>query len=208
MITGARSKDFWDMAKDSGTLIENFKEKYDTVQTLDDILDAYLLALDSPDCLGTTRGGNHFTSEAETRQREFDGSRMRFVGDFVKDAVNPQIETTLLAFNIDNLKRVIPSNETVTTGEKTVIREFMNVCKQDYRPSLSWVRELTGNGILIFTIFNYINIAAVDITGEDKNEGEMACTFIGNNDDMFDMHYAPYEIVIYQSATNGDVCVR
>lgn len=85
MITGARSRGFQEIGIDAGVLIENFKDIYDNQNaTHDSLIDALVAEMDSDNCLGITRGGNHFVSEAEMRQIEFDGSRVRFKGDAIK----------------------------------------------------------------------------------------------------------------------------
>ena len=198
MITGARAQGFNRLGKDAGALIENFKVQYDAINTLGDLLTALIDELDGPNCLGLTRGGNHFISETAQRQVEYDGSRVRFKGDSVKDMVQPRIETTLLEISLENLRRVIPSSDVTTTGEKTVIRERTRIDMADYMESLSWVRETSDGGIIIVTLYNPLITSNVDITGVDKSEGEMAATFMGFNDDFQDMDYAPYEIVEYK----------
>lgn len=201
-ITGARAKGFQKLGMDSGTLIEDFKEIYSAEDmTYDDLLDAIVEEMDSENCLGITRGGNHFISEAEMRQIEFDGSRVRFVGDSVKDTVQPRIETTLLEFNLENLRRIMPSSDVTTVAGKTVVRERLSIQPADYMKSLTWVRERADGAIILFTLFNPMNTGSVDVTGADKSEGEMSVTFTGFNNDFADLAYAPYELVIFEPET-------
>lgn len=204
MITGARAKGFQRLGMDAGTLIENFKDIYDATTDYDDLIDKIITEMDSENCLGVTRGGNHFVSEAEMRQIEFDGARVRFVGDSVKDTVAPTIETTLLEFSLENLRRIMPSSdvttEALTSGSKTVIRERLRIDEADYMKSLTWVRERSDGAIILFTLFNPMNTGNVDVTGEDKNEGELAVTFTGFNNDFADLDYGPYELVIFEKA--------
>jgi hypothetical protein len=199
MITGARASGFQKLGLDAGVLIEDFKTLYDTAQDHSALIDSLVTAMDSSDCLGITRGGNHFVSEADQRQIDFDGSRVRFKGDFVKDTVQPRIETTLLEFSLENLRRIMPSSNVTTVGGKTVVRERLRIESGDYMKSLSWVRERSDGAIVIFTLFNPMNTGSVDITGTDKNEGEMKVTFTGFNDDFKDMVFAPYEMVIFEA---------
>lgn len=197
MITGARAKGFQTLGNDAGVLIENFKDIYDADEaTFESIITSLTTEMDGDNCLGITRGGNHFISEAEMRQIDFDGSRVRFVGDSVKDTVQPRIETTLLEFSLTNLKRIMPSSDVTTTGIKTVIRERLSIQAADYMKSLSWIRERSDGALLIFTLYNPMNTGSVDVTGTDKSEGELAVTFTGFNNDFADLSYAPYEMVI------------
>lgn len=200
MITGARSKGFQRLGMDSGTLIEDFKAIYDEITDYNELIDKIIEEMDTENCIGVTRGGNHFISEAEMRQIDFDGSRVRFKGDSVKDTVQPRIETTLLEFSEENLRRVMPSSDVTTIGSKTVIRERLRIDSEDYMTSLTWVRERSDGVIMLFTLFNPMNTGSVDVTGADKNEGEMAVTFTGFNDDFSDLDYAPYELVLFKKA--------
>jgi len=197
MITGARSRGFSQIGIDAGAMIENFKDVYDTFDHLtDEFVDRLVAEMDSDNCLGITRGGNHFVSEAEMRQIEFDGQRVRFKGDAIKGGANPTIETTLLEFSLANLKRIIPSSDVVTIGGKTVIRERLRIEDEDYMKALSWVRDRKDGTIIIVTLFNPMNINDVDIPGEDNDEAAIPVTFTGFNDDFADLAYAPYEIVL------------
>jgi len=198
MITGARAKGFQTLAKDAGALIEGFKEIYDTITDYEVLLTKIVEEMDSDNCVGITRGGNHFISEADMRQIEFDGSRVRFKGDFVKDSIMPRIETTLLEFNLENLRRIMPASDVTTIGGKTVLRERLRIDAEDYMDSLTWVRERADGAIILFTLFNPMNTESVDITGTDKNEGELSVNFMGFNDDFADLAYAPYELVIWE----------
>ena len=188
------------LAQDAGVLIEGFKAIYDTMTDYEAIVTAILEAMDTPDCLGITRGGNHFVSEAEMRQIDFDGSRVRFKGDSVKDTVQPRLETTLLEFSEENLRRVMPSSDVTVSGVKTLIRERLRIDSADYMEDLCWVRERSDGSIMLFTLFNPMNTGSVDVTGTDKGEGELPVTFTGFNDDFKDMEYAPYELIIVKKA--------
>ena len=197
MITGARASGFQLLAKDAGVLIENFKDIYDGIDDTDELIDALIAEMDSENSVGTTRGGNHFVSEAEMRQVEFDGQRVRFKGDAIKGGANPTITTTLLEYSLKNLNRIMPSSDVTVRGGKTVIRERLRIQEGDYMKSLSWVRERADGAVIITTLFNPMNIGNVDVPGEDDNEAAMPVTFTGFNDDFADLAYAPYEIVIY-----------
>ena len=197
MITGARASGFQKLGMDAGVLIEDFKATYDTLTTYDDVLQAIVTAMDTQDCLGITRGGNHFISEAEMRQIDFDGSRVRFKGDSVKDTVQPRLETTLLEFSEENLRRIMPSSDVAVSGGKTVVRERLRIDSSDYMTSLTWARERSDGALILFTLDNPMNTGSVDVTGTDKNEGEMPVVFTGFNDNFQDLDYAPYEIAIF-----------
>ena len=199
MLTGARSGGFKKLGLDAGVLIENFKNIYDApTATYDNLLDSLIIEMDSDNCLGITRGGNHFVSEAEMRQIEFDGQRVRFRGDAIKGSANPTLTTTLLEYSLTNLRRIIPSSEVTKVGGKTVLRERLRIHDTDYMKSLTWARERSDGALLFFTLFNPLNIGNVDVPGEDNNETAMPVIFTGFNDDFQDLKYAPYEMVIFE----------
>ena len=178
------------LVKDSGVLIENFKEKYDAVLTYDELVDAIILAIDSEDYLGITRGGNNASMENETRIIEYDGRRVRSIGDFVVDASTPQITTTLLVHSAENLRRVMPMSDVTTDAAgKTTLRPRLGSPRpEDYMESLSWVRNMVDGTIKIVTLKNAINTATPSETGADKSESEMPATFIGVATDFKDMN--------------------
>ena len=200
MLTGARAKGFQKLGLDTGVLIENFKDIYDnTSASYDNLLDSLITEMDSDNCLGITRGGNHFVSEAEMRQIEFDGQRVRFKGDAIKGSANPTIQTTLLEFSLTNLRRIMPSSDVTKIGGKIVVRERLRIDESDYMKSLTWARERSDGALLFFTLFNPLNIGSVDVPGEDNNEAALPVTFTGFNNDFEDRAYAPYELVIFEN---------
>jgi len=203
MLTGARSRGFKSLLPDAGVLIENFKEIYDAPGAdYNNLLDSLITEMDSDNCLGITRGGNHFVSESEMRQVEFDGQRVRFKGDAIKGSANPRLETTLLEFTLENLKRIVPANDVTTVGGKTVVRERLRIKDEDYMKSLTWARERADGALILFTLYNPMNVGEADFPGEDNDESAMPVTFTGFNNDFADLSYAPYEIVIFRNEEN------
>jgi len=198
--TGARASGFRLLGLDSVVLIEGF---YDILNdeglTFDGMLDALVMEMDSPRSIGLTRGGNHFVSEAEERQVEFDGNRVRFVGDSIKGGATPTISTTLLEYSTANLQRIIPANQVTTVGRRTKIRERLRVRREDYMKSLTWVRERADGAFIFVTLYNPMNIGNVDIPGDDNNEAAIPVTFTGFNDNFQDLAFAPYEIEIWEA---------
>ena len=196
-ITGARASGFQKLALDTGALIEGLYEKLENVtdfETLMNIIEAEII---SENGLGMTRGGNEFVTDAEQRQIEFDGSRLRFVGDFVKDTVHPRISTSLIEFSEENIRRIIPSSITEVNGFRTSITERIRVDAGDYMKSLSWVRNRSDGSIQIITLFNALNTESVTIPGDDKNEAAMAVSFAAFVDDFQERGVAPYVIEFF-----------
>jgi len=187
------------LVKDSGVLLENFKEIYDNITDYDALVTAWIAAMDTEDYLGITRGGTNTSLENESRIVEYDGRRVRSVGDFVVDSANPQISTTLLMHSVENLRRVMPmSDVSEEAGGKVTIKPRLGSPRpEDYMKSLSWVREMVNGDIKIVTIPYAINTENYSQTGTDKNESEIPVTFAGNARTWDDTEYAPYEEVIF-----------
>ena len=189
------------VVKDSGVLLEGFKAKYDTITGYDELVTAWLEEMDTPNYLGITRGGTNSTLEDETRVVVYDGQRVRSIGDFSKDSANPQITTTLLMHTVENLRRVMPMSDVIVDNEKITIKPRLGTPRpEDYMESLSWVREMVNGDIKIVTLPNAINMGSYAQTGADKNESEIAVTFIGNARTWDDTEFAPYEEVIFKQA--------
>ena len=191
------------LVKDSGVLIANFKAKYDAIVDLDGLIDAILEEMDTENYLGITRGGVTFGMEAEARIVEYDGRRVRSVGDFSIDSATPTISTNLLVHSIPNLQRVQPMSDTTeaTTANtaKTTMRSRLGSPRPtDYEESISWIREDVGGGIKIQTVFNAINVSTAAETGADKSESELPVEFIGTAKTFSDTSHAPHETVIYR----------
>lgn len=202
MLVGASQKGLGNLKLNAGVLIENFE--VEGTETLEEIKAKLTTAILSEQCLGTTRGGNTFVSEPETRTIEYDGRRTRIKGDFVKDNVNVKIETNLMEYTTANLKRILGSvdiQENTKEGKiiSNRIRERIQVnVNTDYIDSLSLAADLNdGGGVIIFTIFNCINTSGINAAGEDKDESVLPVTFEASSSSFQDNPYAPYEIWIF-----------
>ena len=192
------------LVKDAGVLIENFKEIYDDADSYNDFGTKFLAAMDTDAYLGITRGGNEIVFENETRIIEYDGRRVRSVGDFVVDSATPAINTTLLVQSATNLQRIFPlSDVTIDSANNTfTLRPRLGSPQMsDYMESLSLVKIMINGDIQITTLFKAINTASVTMTGADMSESEVACTFTGNAKSWEDTQYAPVEIVVFAKET-------
>lgn len=188
------------IVKDSGVLIENFKETYEAVENYDDLITAIDEAMETSDYLGVTRGGVAFSLENESRIVEYDGRRVRSVGDFTVDSANPQIVTKLLMHTKENLSRLFPMSDVIinpTSGMVKFLPRLGTPQPSDYMTSLSWVRIMGNGDIKINTLINCINTASPAESGADKNESEIDMTFIGNALTYADTAYAPCEVILF-----------
>jgi len=181
------------------SMLDALMVKYGKDTLYDALLTAWAEAMDTEDYLGITRGGTNSSLENESRVVEYDGRRVRSVGDFVVDSANPQISTTLLMHSVENLRRVMPMSDVQEdAGGKVTIRPRLGTPRpEDYMTSLSWVREMTNGDIKIVTIPYAINTENYTQTGADKSESEIPVTFTGNARKWDDTEYAPYEEVIF-----------
>lgn len=188
------------LVKDSGVLLEGIADDIRTAATFDAAITAVIAAMETEAYLGITIGGVTSTMESETRIVEYDGRRVRSVGDFTVDSANPQIVTKLKMHTVDNLSRVFPMSDITTdpTTKKTTLKPRLGTPQPaDYMTDLVWVRNM-GDGSLKFVILlNAINFGSPSESGADKAESELDVTFIGNAKDYADTEHAPMEIIIY-----------
>lgn len=208
MLAGVTAQSFRNLKLDAGVLIEDFD--YLGTEDLNEILAKVIAAIDTNKCLGATRGGSTFVSESETRQIEFDGQSVRFKGDLIKDSVSARIETNLLEFSPENIKRIIPtaSMEIDETNNIVKFRERIKInIDTDYMKKLTLIADRSDGGIILFTLFNPMNTEGMNLSGEDKNEGEIPVVFEGFNDSFDDRDNAPYELIMWlnpkPTAPNG-----
>jgi hypothetical protein len=195
MLAGVSAASFRNLKLNAGVLIEDLV--FTGEETLSAILAIIETAIKSPKCLGATRGGSTFVSEAETRQIEFDGQRLRFKGDMVKDSVTARLETNLLEFTADNIRRIMPTADievddvsgSVSYRERTRIN-----IDTDYMKKLSLVADRSDGGVIIFTLYNPMNTSGMNLSGEDKNEGEIPVVFEAFNASYDDRDFAPYQV--------------
>lgn len=149
-------------------------------------------ALAAGDCLGATRGGFSFDFSYETRSIEADGKQFEFVGSVVMQAMNAQVETTLLEVTPDNFKRVFGTSE--YDEEKKRMRLRMSFTKDSYIPKLWIIMALIGGGYVGILFKNALNINGSSPTTTPDGEMELPVTFVGHQGSLTDAQYGPAEI--------------
>ena len=185
------------LVKDSGVLLEGFYEEMMAATDFNDLAEKFLAALDTEAYLGVTRGGTSTNFENETRIIEYDGRRVRAVGDFVVDSATPQITAPLLVQNTTNLQRIMPMSDVTRnpiTGTVAIRPRLGSPQASDYMDDLSLIKQMVNGDIQVMTLFKAINTASVTFTGDDKSESVVSCTFTGNARNWRDTEYAPVEI--------------
>jgi hypothetical protein len=187
------------MVKDSGILLEGIYTDLLAAADIDTAVDVILTALETPAYLGITRGGTSYSLENESRIVEYDGRRVRSVGDFSVDGATPQITTNLLLQSVDNMRRVIPMSDVVTVSGRVELRPRLGSPKpEDYMSDLCWVRDFTDGSLKVEVLFNAINTGTHSQTGADRSESEMSVTFIGTAATFADTEYAPTRIIMWE----------
>lgn len=191
-----------ELVQDSGVLIENFLEISEAATSYDELIDMYLEAMDTPDYLGITDGGVESSLENETRIREYDGKRVRSVGDFKVDSSSPQISTSLFVHSIENMRRVYPMSDVTTENGRTRLQPRLGSPRpEDYMKSVSWIREMVNGDIKVVHLLHAINTENPTETGADKEDSKLAVVFTANAASWNDTEYAPMIIDVWKRPT-------
>lgn len=199
-IVRANPQGLKEVVKDMGVLLEGFAEEVMSAISYDAFVDAYITAMDTEAYLGITIGGIASTMENETRITEYDGRRVRSVGDFTVDSANPQIVTKLKRHDVPNLRRVFPMSDVTVdpVSKRTIIEPRLGTPQPgDYMTDLCWVREMGDGGFKVVILLNAINFGSPAESGADKSESELDVTFIGNALTFDDTEHAPMKIIIF-----------
>ena len=194
-----------DVVVDSGVLIQNMYEEIMAAENYEAFVDLYLKAMDEPRYMGITRGGTSSSLGTEERIMEYDGRRVRSVGDSTIDSSNPQISTTMLVHSIDNLQRVVPmADVTFEKGRYNIKSRLGTPTEADHMDDLCWIRETKGGGFKIQVLFKARNTHSYDQTGADKSESEIPVTFTAFAKTWDDTAYAPMEEIIFPHPSQLD----
>lgn len=152
---------------------------------------------DQTKILGVTRGGGSFTVTRDIRTPDADGMRYPFKGaDFV-DSVDAYLSGTLLEVVPGNMKMLLGTGESSTSGKKTTIRMHTAVEGTDYIDHLCWVGDLADGRLVLIELDNAFNTADFSLTFTDKGEGTMPFEFHARQEDVDDYDYAPFRVVYF-----------
>jgi len=152
---------------------------------------------DQTKILGVTRGGGSFTVTRDIRTPDVDGMRYPFKGaDFV-DSVDAYLSGTLLEVVPENMKMLLGTGESATSGKKTTIRMHTAVEDADYIDHLCWVGDLADGRLVLIELDNAFNTADFSLTFTDKGEGTMSFEFHARQEDVDDYDYAPFRVVYF-----------
>lgn len=201
MITSARAEGFKHVLLNVGALFKDFD--YSEIKTTTALKEALVAALaDETKCMGMTRGGGSFTTTREMRQIEADGLRYRYVGDTLTDSVDASLNFTFIEFAPKNLKMGLTAADAVTDGEKTTIKPRTLIKTGDYLKNLVLATDLSNGGVMLIAFKNALNVANFTVTYTDKGEATYPLELHPYQDNLDDFDTAPYEIVIFEPASN------
>lgn len=155
---------------------------------------------DQTKILGVTRGGGSFTVTREIRTPDVDGMRYPFKGaDFV-DSVDAYLSGTLLEVVPQNMKLLMGTGESTTSGKKTTVTMHTAVTDSDYIDHLCWVGDLADGRLVLIELDNAFNTADFSLTFTDKGEGTMTFEFHARQEEVTDYDYAPFRVVYFDVA--------
>lgn len=152
--------------------------------------------------LGATRGGGTFTVTREARTPEIDGMRYPFKGSDFIDSTEAQLSTTLVEVTPGNIKTLLATGRSTTSGSKTTIT--MNTAvdpDNDYLTNICWIGDLADGRLVLICLQNAINTADFSLTYTDKGEGTLAAEFHARQAAVSDYDKAPFEIVFFDVST-------
>lgn len=149
------------------------------------------------DLLGATRGGGTFNVTRESRTPEIDGMRYGFIGSDFIDSTDAYISTTLLEVTADNIKTLLGSGKSTTSGKITTIKMDTALEASDYLTNVCWVGDISDGRYVLICLKNAINTADFTLTYTDKGEGTLAAEFHARQANVGDYDEAPFEVLIF-----------
>ena len=149
------------------------------------------------DLLGATRGGGTFTVTREMRTPEIDGMRYGFKGSDFVDSTDAYLSTTLLEVTADNIKALLGSGTSTTSGKITTIKMNTAISTSDYLTNICWVGDISGGQMALICLKNAMNTADFTLTYTDKGEGTLAAEFHARQAAVDDYDEAPFEVLIF-----------
>lgn len=177
MTTALRPKTFKNLQLNAGVFLVDFDYSSATDATSLAALISTALE-DDTKLLGATTGGGTFVCTPEERQIEADGMRYPVIGSTVYDSWDIRLTGTMKEITADNLKRVIGTADITDAegGKMHTIKVRTNVEEGDYIDNLVWVGD-TSEGYMLIDLENVLNVAGMNMTFADKNEGTLPFEF-------------------------------
>ena len=201
-----RSEAFENLQLNAGIMLYNFN--YDSYTDAASLKAAIASAVsENTNILGVTRGGGSFTVTRELRQPEVDGMRYNFVGGNFVDSADANLSTTLLEVTPANIKMLLGTGQSTTSGKKTTIRMKTAIDPESYLTNVVWVGDISDGGYVLIALKNALNTADFSLTYTDKGEGTLAAEFHAHQADVLDYDYAPFEIIYLDELPTPGVVV-
>lgn len=201
MTSPIRTEAFQNLQLNAGIFLANFDHA--SIADADALKTAIAAAVTAGDKIfGVTRGGGSFTVTKELRTPEVDGVRYAFKGQDFVDSVDAYLSGTLLEVNPQNMKRLLGTGETETSGKKTTVTMHTAVdASTDYIDSLIWVGDIANGGLIMIELDNAFNTSDFSLTFTDKGEGTMTFEFHARQSDVMQYDEAPFRVIFFDKAT-------
>lgn len=149
--------------------------------------------------VGATRGGGTFTVTRDMRTPEIDGMRYGFKGSDFVDSTDAYLSTTLVEVTAENVKTLLGSGTSTTSGKKTTVKMNTAISTSDYLTNVCWVGDLADGQLVLICLKNAINTADFTFTYTDKGEGTLAAEFHARQAAVNDYDNAPFEVVFFDN---------
>lgn len=198
--TALRAETFDNLQLNAGIVLKNLD--YSSIASASALKTAIASAITAgTTILGATRGGGTFTVTRETRTPEIDGMRYPFIGSDFVDSTDAYLSTTLVEITPGNIKDLLGSGRSTTSGSKTTITMNTAFEDSDYLTNICWIGDLADGRLVLICLKNAINTADFSLTYTDKGEGTLAVEFHARQAAVDDYDKAPFEIVFFDVAT-------
>lgn len=202
LTTPLRSETFENLQLNAGIFLKNLD--YSSISDAAALKTAIAAAVTAgTTILGATRGGGTFVVTREVREPEIDGRRYPFKGGKFVDSADARLTTTLVESTPDNFCLGLGSATKTTSGKKTTIKMHTAIENADYVDSICWVGDLADGRMVLICLKNALNTADLTFTFTDKNEGTLPIEVHAHQANVDDYDYAPFEIVYFDTASNG-----
>lgn len=196
ITTPLRRETYKNLQLNAGVTLVNFDlSQYDDAAELKAAI-ATAKTSGQTNLLGATRGGGTFTITRDIRQVDADGTRYRFVGCEIVDAVDAYLSETLIEITPAHLKHVLGNVDVTTEGLKTTMTLRTAFEDDDYLQNVVWIGD-TSQGFVVIELKNALNTADFTLTFADKNEGTVNVEYHAHQDDVEDYDVAPATIIFF-----------
>jgi hypothetical protein len=130
--------------------------------------------------VGFTRGGE-FNDNYKTRDIKVDGRISPLVGEKVVDTCEPTLTFNALQMESTNLDMLFSGMSVATASATATLTRSHTLADTDYLTSVVYTGTTAAGKAVVITLNNCLANGAINFKFEDKNEVEIAATFIAHN---------------------------